>query len=341
MKDNGRDYPGDVPGGETKPSVLRQVNDVSPVKGANNGDLFCGPGQKIASDIAEVNPGDSISFDWKGGDGSNWPHNTGPMLTYMASCGDKPCNQFDSTSAKWFKIQQVGRKGKGQDWAQADLMQGAAADLKLPSTLAPGNYLIRHEIIALHLAENEGGAEFYPGCAQLKVGGNQSGKPNNNELVTFPGGYSDNDPGILVKNAFDANADYDFPGPAIAQFVSGSPSSGSGDGNSGNGNNGGNSNNGNGNNGGNSNNGNDNNNGNDGGNNDQGNDSQNNGSSQSTTGSCKLKKRVVYVSKRDDGKYEEIDKRDVVKMYKPRHISRIMRRLLDNPEFRSAYTSSQ
>lgn len=77
-------------------------------------------------------------------------------------------------------------------------MNGAAADVVIPKTLAPGNYLIRHEIIALHLATQRGGAEFYPSCAQLRVGGSQTGRPAENELVSFPGAYSDNDPGIYV-----------------------------------------------------------------------------------------------------------------------------------------------
>ncbi|KAL0069303.1 hypothetical protein AAF712_003668 [Marasmius tenuissimus] len=345
---NGKEFDGNVPNGETKNSIIRQINDVSPVKGAGNPAMFCGPGEKLASDIGNANPGDSISFDWRGGDNSNWPHNTGPMLTYMASCGDQPCNQIDNTNAKWFKIQQVGRKGKGQEWAQADLMNGAVADVKIPSTLAPGNYLIRHEIIGLHLAQEQGGAEFYPGCAQLKIGGNQNGRPNDNELVSFPGAYSDNDSGIKV-NAFDANADYDFPGPQIASFVNGSPSNGNGDNGNNNGDNGNNNGNNGNNNGGNSNNGNNNGNGNGQGNNNgngsgngQGSDdgqNNNNSSQGASAGTCKLtKRRVVYVSKREDGKYEEVDKMDVVKMYKPRHLSRVMRRLLDNPEFRSAFT---
>lgn len=50
-----------------------------------------------------------------------WPHNTGPMLTYMANCGSVTCDKFDITNAKWFKIQQIGRKTNGGDWAQADL----------------------------------------------------------------------------------------------------------------------------------------------------------------------------------------------------------------------------
>jgi hypothetical protein len=119
------------------------------------------------------------------------------MLTYMASCGSATCDQFDSTKARWFKIQEIARKaGPGTDWAQIDLMRGATARVTIPATLAPGNYLIRHEIIALHLANSKGGAEFYPSCTQLRVGGTQSGKADDSELVSLPGAYSDNDPGI-------------------------------------------------------------------------------------------------------------------------------------------------
>ena len=50
-----------------------------------------------------------------------WPHNTGPMLTYLANCGSSPCSQFDITNSRWFKIAQIGRKSPGSAWAQADL----------------------------------------------------------------------------------------------------------------------------------------------------------------------------------------------------------------------------
>lgn len=166
------------------------------------------------------------------------------MLTYLANCGSVPCNQFDITTARWFKIAQVGRKSPGGAWVQADLSElfffcllrtpfssssslvtGGVAKASLPSTLAPGNYLLRHEIIALHLATSLGGAEFYPACSQIQVGGSQTGGPQPNELVSIPGAYTDNDPGIFDPNVFDPNAPYTFPGPAIAAFVGASTSS--------------------------------------------------------------------------------------------------------------------
>ena len=86
--------------------------------------------------------------------------------------------------------------------------------------------MIRHEIIALHLATTFGKAEFYPSCSQIKVGGSETGAPNPDECVTFPGGYKDTDPGIYDTQVFDPSAPYVFPGPPIASFVGGN---GSGD----------------------------------------------------------------------------------------------------------------
>ncbi|KNZ76499.1 Cellulose-growth-specific protein, partial [Termitomyces sp. J132] len=49
-----------------------------------------------------------------------WPHNTGPLMTYLASCGSTTCDKFDSTKAKWFKIDQQGQDASGK-WIQAEL----------------------------------------------------------------------------------------------------------------------------------------------------------------------------------------------------------------------------
>jgi len=223
---DGQVYIGNVPNAQTNPSIIRQIDDVSPVKGANNTYLNCGQAATLASLVANAYPGSAMTFTWSGGDFSNWPHNTGPMMTYMASCGSTPCNNFDSQNAQWFKIDQLGRQEDGT-WVQQDVMNGTPANVTIPINIAPGSYVLRHEIIALHLATSMGGAEFYPSCSQLSIGGNGTGAPTASELVTFPGAYSDNDPGIYDPTVFDTTAPYIFPGPAIAAFV-GSSSSGSG-----------------------------------------------------------------------------------------------------------------
>ncbi|KAH8091368.1 glycosyl hydrolase family 61-domain-containing protein [Cristinia sonorae] len=215
---DGKWYAGNVPNNYKGPSPIRLVNDIGPVKGSNNKDLICGLSAQNAEMVVPANPGSTVTFQWSGGGGQKWPHNTGPLMTYMASCGSTSCDKFDPTGAQWFKIDQAGRKN-GQ-WVQLDIMQGAAYDVVLPKNLSPGGYLIRHEIIALHLGVTLGGAEFYPSCTQVLIGGNGNGSPS--PTVSFPGAYSDNDPGIYDQNIYDPSADYVFPGGPISNLAASS-----------------------------------------------------------------------------------------------------------------------
>ncbi|KAJ3819652.1 glycosyl hydrolase family 61-domain-containing protein, partial [Lentinula raphanica] len=101
---------------------------------------------------------------------------------------------------------------------------GAPANATISSNITPGNYLIRHELFALQIAQTEGGAELYPAC--VSIGGEGTGTPTD-ELVQLPGAYSDTEPGFLVDVYSNPDADYVFPGPAVAAFVSGSTDSAS------------------------------------------------------------------------------------------------------------------
>ncbi|KAF5309256.1 hypothetical protein D9619_012697 [Psilocybe cf. subviscida] len=232
----GKAYLGNVPQASPTPSVIRQISTPNPIKGARNVAINCGQDAVPAALVADAKPGDEITFDWTSGELTPWPHNIGPMLTYMASCGNVACDKYDPKDADWFKIDQVGRKplNTNGDWVQKDLFGGGVANVTLPSNLAAGNYLIRHEIIALHIAQNPGGAEFYASCSQLRVGGNETGVPRPEDLVKLPGAYNDNDAGILV-NVFNTVApgvfpEYKFPGPAVAELVNGGVGAGSGNG---------------------------------------------------------------------------------------------------------------
>ncbi|KAJ7044119.1 glycoside hydrolase family 61 protein [Mycena alexandri] len=216
----GTTYQGPPLGTSGPSSVIRQVNTNSPVTSVSDPNLACGPNAlEPAQDIASANPGDAIDVYWVSTAGA-WFHDVGPMLTYLTNCGSSsPCSQFDTSGAIWFKIQQVGRNAAG--WAQAEMNNGAPANLSLPSNLAAGNYIMRHEIIALQNGVSQGGAEFYASCSQLQVGGSGTGAPTSDELVKIPGAYSATDPGILVDVYSNPNAAYTFPGPPIAAFVSG------------------------------------------------------------------------------------------------------------------------
>ncbi|RDX45012.1 hypothetical protein OH76DRAFT_1408439 [Lentinus brumalis] len=209
-------YEGSEPGSDEGPSPIRRVAEIDPVKGASNPDMFCGLKAQVAEVTAPANPGSSFTIQWLGGANQSWPHAIGPLMTYMTSCGEAGCDKLDASDAQWFKIDQAGKKSNG-DWVQKDIMARASYSFVLPDNLAPGDYLMRHEIIALHLADSKGGAEFYPSCIQLRIGGSGTGTPDN--TVQFPGAYSDTDPGIWDPTVFNDDDKYVFPGPAIANLA--------------------------------------------------------------------------------------------------------------------------
>ena len=74
-----------------------------------------------------------------------------------------------------------------------------------------GHYLLRAEVIALHVASQSGGAQHYVSCYQLEVTGGGSANPAG---VSFPGAYSLSDPGILFT-VYGQYSSYPVPGPAV------------------------------------------------------------------------------------------------------------------------------
>lgn len=108
--------------------------------------------------------------------------------------------------ANWFKIDEAGFEGDGTSvfldsetpsgWGIAELVGGNKAWTSTIPDLAPGNYLIRHELIALHQAN---APQFYPECAQITLGGSGTGAPSGEYLTSIPGYCSDNDANIKVS----------------------------------------------------------------------------------------------------------------------------------------------
>lgn len=79
---------------------------------------------------------------------------------------------------------------------------------KIPTNLAPGNYLIRHELLALH---QQNTPQFYPECAQLVVTGSGSASPSSDFLYSIPAYASANDPGVNVSILDDISMNKNIP----------------------------------------------------------------------------------------------------------------------------------
>ncbi|ETS86000.1 Endoglucanase-4 [Pestalotiopsis fici W106-1] len=182
-----------------------------------SGDIICHRDGSNAALTATAAAGSTVSFQW-----NTWPDShKGPVINYMASCnGD--CTTVDKTSLEFFKIAESGLiegSSSGGTWASDELISNNyTQSITIPSTLAAGNYVLRHEIIALHSAGSEDGAQNYPQCFNIEVTGSGSESPAGTLGEAL---YSEDDAGILI-NIYTSLASYDIPGPTLAFADSGS-----------------------------------------------------------------------------------------------------------------------
>lgn len=119
-------------------------------------------------------------------------------MVWMFKCaGDFSSCTGDGTG--WFKIDQMGMTAPpltGTSWGTAVVMANLKWTSTIPARLAPGNYLIRHELLALHQAYTP---QWYPECAQLVITGSGTGVPSGTFLTPIPSYASATDPGVYVS----------------------------------------------------------------------------------------------------------------------------------------------
>lgn len=196
----------------------------------SDADIICHKDAKAAGLSASVKAGGSVELQW-----TEWPESHhGPVITYLANCnGD--CSNVDKTALEFFKIDEAGLINDDNvpgTWATDNLISNNNSyTVTIPSGIESGNYVLRHEIIALHSAGESNGAQNYPQCLNLEVTGGGSDAPSGTVGTEL---YTNTDPGILV-NIYQSMSSYTIPGPALysgAASPSGSASS-SGSANSG------------------------------------------------------------------------------------------------------------
>ncbi|KAH6919269.1 endoglucanase II [Coprinopsis sp. MPI-PUGE-AT-0042] len=216
-----------VNGVDAGSSCNRKVASNNPVTSATSSDMACNV-HTNAQYLCHVKPGDKVTVEMHqqpndrscaseaiGGD------HHGPVTIYMASVSD--AKTAVATSANWFKIHETGLIGSNPKWWADDLLNANCGHytFTIPD-VAPGNYLLRAEELALHTAGSPGGAQFYPGCFQLNVGGSGTAKPS---TVKIPGVFSANDPGIQI-NIYQDLKSYAIPGPRPYGYSAPSPVAG-------------------------------------------------------------------------------------------------------------------
>ncbi|SPO06344.1 related to endoglucanase IV precursor [Cephalotrichum gorgonifer] len=170
-------------------------------------DIICHKNSKAATSSATVAAGGTVEFQW-----TNWPEShVGPVLTYIADCGSD-CGAVNKESLKWVKIDEAGFDTTTKEWAAiAMIANNNTWATTVPETIAPGNYVFRHEIIALHAAGQANGAQNYPQCVNIRITGSGTDRP---EGVVGTKLYTADEPGIIF-NPYAASIDYPIPGPAL------------------------------------------------------------------------------------------------------------------------------
>jgi hypothetical protein len=159
---------------------------------------------------ATVTAGSNIDIQW-----TPWPDSHhGPVITYLAACnGD--CSTVDKATLEFFKIEEKGLIDGSTPpgtWATDQLIAaGNRWTVTIPSTIAAGNYVMRHELIGLHSAGQLNGAQNYPQCINLQVTGGGSATPAGTLGEAL---YKNTDAGILF-NLYTTLTSYPIPGPAL------------------------------------------------------------------------------------------------------------------------------
>jgi len=164
-----------------------------------------------ATGTATVAAGSTVGFQANGA-----IYHPGYLDVYMSKASPAANSPQAGTGQTWFKI-----------WEDAPVFSSSTRQLTFPSTsetsftftipksTPSGQYLIRAEQIALHVASTYQGAQFYIGCAQVNVVNGGSGTPG--PLVSIPGVYTGYEPGILI-NIYNLPSNftaYQAPGPAV------------------------------------------------------------------------------------------------------------------------------
>ncbi|KAF6806010.1 glycosyl hydrolase family 61 [Colletotrichum plurivorum] len=219
---------------QTKLKGIRAPDDTSPLTDVNDGDFACNRKSNLnylSDELVTVSAGDDVGTFWQHtidgplhGDPNDQDNpiaasHKDPISVYLAKVDDAV--NADPWDLEWFKIAHDGFDQASGVWAVDKLIQsGGWHHFQMPTCVPAGQYLMRVELLALHEATIEGGAQFYMECAQINVVNPNGGSSSGAERVKFPGAYSATHPGILVKGAYGSSGAldnnyqaYSIPGP--------------------------------------------------------------------------------------------------------------------------------
>ncbi|KAI9069224.1 lytic polysaccharide monooxygenase [Trametes sanguinea] len=198
---------------------IRVPPNNNPVTDVTSTDLTCNVNGLSGAGVSTVSipAGTNITFEWhqhdqRTGEDAISAGHKGPVQVYIAKAPSTAAT-FDGQGTVWTKIYSSGLiNPQTQEWA-TDVVNAnnGKHSVVIPASLPAGEYLLRAEIIALHVASSYPGAQFYIGCAQVKITGGGNANP---PKIALPGAYKPTDPGITI-NIYNNLQSYTAPGGPV------------------------------------------------------------------------------------------------------------------------------
>lgn len=175
-------------------------------------DIICHKKATPGGAYITVTAGSTLDLQW-----TEWPESHhGPVFDFLAPCGDD-CTTIDKTSLRFTKIDEAGLidgSSPPGHWASDDMIANNNTwSVTIPSSIAPGKYVLRHDTIALHAAHEVGGSQAYPQCFNLEITGSGS-NPLTSGGVPATEFFQDDHPGIFLS-IYRQLSSYVIPGPPV------------------------------------------------------------------------------------------------------------------------------
>ncbi|MCJ1327783.1 hypothetical protein MMC10_004458 [Thelotrema lepadinum] len=212
----GKTYNGFIPynSAANQPATIqREWDSYNPIQDPTQTTMRCNANGANSQLTATVAAGSKVEAFW-----NPWPHTIGPVVVWMAKCPGA-CSSFDGSGNVWFKIDQAGLESGTLTtglWGQGQLInQNSTWTSTIPASLPAGQYLLRHELLAIHTSN---APQWYPECAQLTITGSGTKAPTSAYLAAIPGVYQMSNPEVdidIYSNTNQGVTTYTIPGPAV------------------------------------------------------------------------------------------------------------------------------
>ncbi|KAF7983848.1 hypothetical protein HWV62_19129, partial [Athelia sp. TMB] len=164
--------------------VTNNWQQLTPLTDVTSSDIACyDSAMNGTATTVSVAAGSTIGLNVAGNPSTLY--HPGVLNVYLAKAPSTAAGWVPSGKV-WFKVYQISAVTNGGTSITFPSQNLPGISFPLPKNLPTGQYLVRTEHIALHVAQSYGGA-------QISVTGGGSGTPG--PLVAFPGEYTGYEPG--------------------------------------------------------------------------------------------------------------------------------------------------